>query len=139
MTKRKPVDMGRYMHVREFANMKHINYYTLMMRIRNGIYTDTIHDNGLVYISKDYLYLSDSIIQERRKHTANAPEGMISGPDIAKILGLSVSRISRLISSGALGEVVRIWKTPFVDIKIAMAYVKKYLENKENKERNNNK
>lgn len=109
-----------------------------MMRIRNGIYTDTIHDNGLVYISSDYLYLGESILQERRKHTVDTPEGMISSPDLAKILGLSVSRVSRILSSGVLGEVIRIWKTPFVDIKRAMAYVKQYFEKKSEKEKKEN-
>ena len=138
MPKSKPVDMGRYIHVKEFANKLHISYYTVMMRIRNGIYTDTIHDNGLVYISSDYLYLGESILQERRKHTVDTPEGMISSPDLAKILGLSVSRVSRILSSGVLGEVIRIWKTPFVDIKRAMAYVKQYFEKKSEKEKKGN-
>ena len=138
MPRSKPVDMGRYIHVREFANRLHISYHTVMMRIRNGIYTDIIHDNGLVYISLDYLYLGESILQERRKHTVDTPEGMISGPELANILGLSVSRVSRIISSGVFGEVTRIWKTPFVDIKRAMIYVKQYFEKKSEKEKKGN-
>lgn len=135
MPRSKPVDMERYIHVKDFAIQKHLHYHTVMMRIKRGIYKDAVRDNGLVYISRDYLYLDEAILQDRRKHTADAPDGMISGPDIAKILGLSVSRVSRIISSGVLGEVVRIWKTPFVNTKLAMAYVKQYLEKQTEKEK----